>query len=95
MNLLKDFKNFCWDIYKIFTTNKRNIQVFIILLYFLIGYACSVHTDFWTTMLIVFMIFLIDRCNYILGMSEGMVYATIHNKIFKKFKDLNYPDKKK
>ena len=72
-----------------FLSKKMNLVILQVILYFLIGYALSMWMPWTTSLLIIGLIFCNDRISYILGMTEGMVYATVKKDIFEKWYKLN------
>ena len=72
-----------------FLSKKMNLVILQVILYFLIGYALSMWMPWTTSLLIIGLIFCNDRISYILGMTEGMVYATLKKDIFDKWYKLN------
>ena len=72
-----------------FLSKKMNLVILQVILYFLIGYALSMWMPWTTSLLIIGLIFCNDRISYILGMTEGMVYATVKRNTFDKWYKLN------
>lgn len=72
-----------------FLSKKMNLIILQTLIYFLIGYSLVQFMPWTTSLIIIGLIFCNDRIAYLLGMTEGMVYATLKKDVMDKWYKLN------
>ena len=77
------------QMFRHFLSKKMNLIILQTLIYFLIGYSLIQFMPWTTSILIIGLIFCNDRIAYVLGMTEGMVYATVKKEVFEKWYKLN------